>query len=64
PLFEDLRSSRLKRVYGNKMLVFPALIALLEAELDLDEVVLVPQEMADGVLLERLGATAPTTARR
>jgi hypothetical protein len=64
PLFEDLRSSRLKRVYGNKMLVFPALVALLEAELDLDEVVLVPQEMADGVLLERLGATAPTTARR
>ncbi|HEY0710378.1 MAG TPA: hypothetical protein VGG33_26450, partial [Polyangia bacterium] len=63
PLFEDLRSARLKRVYGNKMLVFPALIALLEAELDLDEVVLVPQEMADGVLLERLGATAPTTAR-
>jgi hypothetical protein len=46
-------------VFGNKMLVFPALIALLEAELDLDEVVLVPQEMADGVLLERInGATA------
>jgi hypothetical protein len=58
-LFEDLRSAKLKRVFGNKMLVFPALIALLEAELDLDEVVLVPQEMADGVLLERLnGATA------
>jgi hypothetical protein len=54
PLFEDLRSDKLKRVYGNKMLVYPALIALLEAELDLDEVVLVPQEMADGVLLERL----------
>jgi hypothetical protein len=58
-LFEDLRSAKLKRVYGNKMLVYPALIALLEAELDLDEVVLVPQEMADGVILDRLnGATA------
>jgi hypothetical protein len=61
-LFEDLRSAKLKRVYGNKMLVYPALIALLEAELDLDEVVLVPQEMADGVLLERLNGTAPTAA--
>jgi hypothetical protein len=61
PLFEDLRSAKLKRVFGNKMLVYPALIALLEAELDLDEVVLVPQEMADGVLLERLGG-GPTTA--
>jgi Ppx/GppA phosphatase family len=60
-LFEDLRSTRLKRVFGNKMLVFPALIALLEAELDLDEVVLVPQEMSDGVLLERLDDK--TTAR-
>jgi hypothetical protein len=62
PLFEDLRSAKLKRVYGNKMLVYPALIALLEAELDLDEVVLVPQEMADGVLLERLDRAGPTAA--
>lgn len=61
-LFEDLRSSGLKRVYGNKMLVYPALIALLEGELDLDEIVLVPQEMADGVLLERLGATPAAAA--
>ena len=60
-LFEDLRSAKLKRVFGNKMLVYPALIALLEAELDLDEVVLVPQEMADGVLLERLSG-GPTAA--
>ena len=50
-LFDSLRSERLRRVYGNKMLVFPTLIALLEQELGLRTLVLVPQEMADGYLI-------------
>ena len=53
-LFDSLRSERLRRVYGNKMLVFPTLIALLEQELGLRTLVLVPQEMADGYLIASL----------
>jgi hypothetical protein len=53
-LFDSLRSERLRRVYGNKMLVFPTLIGLLEQELGLRTVVLVPQEMADGYLIASL----------
>ena len=53
-LFQQLRSERLRRVYGNKMLVFPALTALLQQELGLASLVLVPQEMADGYLIGSL----------
>jgi Ppx/GppA phosphatase family len=53
-LFDSLRSERLRRVFGNKMLVFPTLIALLEQELGLRTLVLVPQEMADGYLIASL----------
>jgi hypothetical protein len=53
-LFEELRSDRLKRIYGYKMLAFPALIAALGEDLKLEEVVLVPQEMPEGLLVERM----------
>jgi hypothetical protein len=61
-LFDELRSSNLKRAYGNKLLVFPVLARLLEEELGITTIVLVPQEMADGFLIEKLGAaeSAPT----
>ncbi len=55
-LFEDLRSDRIKRVYGTKMLAFPGLVALLTAELGLDVIVLVPQELPDGFIIEKLHA--------
>ena len=54
PLFQELRSPTLKRVYGNKILVFPVLARLLEQELGIKTIILVPQEMADGYLIERL----------
>jgi hypothetical protein len=55
-LFDELRSTTLKRVYGNKLLVFPVLARLLEQELGITTIVLVPQEMADGFLIDRLGS--------
>jgi hypothetical protein len=57
-LFEELRSDRLKRIYGYKMLAMPALVAALAEDLSLTEVVLVPQEMPEGLLVEKLRATA------
>ena len=54
PLFDDLRSDSLKRVYGNKMVVFPALMELLATELRLERIVLVPQGPADGLVLDKL----------
>jgi hypothetical protein len=54
PLFESLRSPRLRRVFGNKMLVYPVLIELFARELGVRTLVLVPQEMADGYLIAKL----------
>jgi hypothetical protein len=53
-LFEELRSDRTKRIYGYKMLAFPALVAALAEDLKLEEVVLVPQEMPEGLLVSKL----------
>jgi hypothetical protein len=53
-LFEDLRSADRRRVFGNKMLVFPALMSWLKQEAGLTRLVLLPQEMADGVLVAAL----------
>lgn len=53
-LFEELRSDRIKRIYGNKMLAFPALIELVAKEVGVHTVVLVPQEMADGFIVEKI----------
>ena len=58
-LFEDLRSPDRRRVFGNKMLVFPAMTVWLRQELGLTKLVLLPQEMADGVLVAAL--TAPVS---
>jgi hypothetical protein len=60
-LFDELREPGLRRVYGNKILVFPVLTRVLEEELGVDTLVLVPQEMADGFLTERL-TPAPEAA--
>jgi hypothetical protein len=57
-LFEELRSDRVKKIYGYKMLALPALIAALEEDLKLVELVLVPQEMPEGLLVDRLRADA------
>jgi hypothetical protein len=62
-LFEEMRAPSLRRVYGNKILVFPVLIRVLEQELGLQTLVLVPQEMADGFLIERLTPAADTAPR-
>jgi hypothetical protein len=53
-LFNELRSDRLKRIYGYKMLAVPALVSALAEDLRLDEVVLVPQEMPEGLVIDRL----------
>jgi hypothetical protein len=52
-LFEELRSERTRHIYGYKMLAFPALVAALAEDLKLEEVVLVPQEMPEGLLVEK-----------
>jgi hypothetical protein len=59
-LFEELRSDRVKRIYGYKMLAVPALVLALADDLGLREVVLVPQEMPEGVLVEKLRGAATT----
>jgi hypothetical protein len=53
-LFEELRSDRIKRIYGYKMLALPALIGVLAEDLGVETVVLVPQEMPEGLIVERL----------
>jgi hypothetical protein len=53
-LFDELRSDGRKRFFGNKMLVLPALIRLLEQEIGLKSVVLVPQEMSEGLVIDQL----------
>jgi hypothetical protein len=54
PLFAELRSDRIKRIYGYKMLAVPAVVGALADELGLETLVLVPQEMPDGVIIDRL----------
>jgi hypothetical protein len=58
-LFEDLRERERRRVFGNKMLVFPALMSWLKQEAGLNRLVLLPQEMADGVLVAALTPIVP-----
>jgi hypothetical protein len=62
-LFDELRSPGLKRVYGNKILVFPVLARLLEQELGIKTIALVPQEMADGYLIDQLTPPDPNSTR-
>jgi hypothetical protein len=53
-LFEELRSDRIKRIYGYKVLAVPAMVGALAEELGVETVVLVPQEMPDGVIVDQL----------
>jgi hypothetical protein len=57
-LYDELRSDRIKRIYGYKMLAVPALVAALAEDLKLEELVLVPQEMPDGLMIEKLRTAA------
>ena len=61
PLFDQLRGDAVKRVYGYKMLAWPALVDLLVKELGITTVVLVPQEMPEGMIVQGLMASAPPT---
>jgi hypothetical protein len=53
-LFDELRGDRIKRVYGYKMLAVPAVVSALAEELGIETVVLVPQEMPDGLIVDQL----------
>jgi hypothetical protein len=53
-LFEQLRSLSIGRVFGYKMMAFPSLMTMLAHELGAKTVVLVPQEMADGLIVDRM----------
>jgi hypothetical protein len=53
-LFDQLRSVSVGRVFGYKMLAFPALLTMLAHDLGVKTVVLVPQEMADGLIVDRM----------
>lgn len=59
-LFQELRSDRIKRIYGYKMLAFPALVSALAEDLGVKTVVLVPQEMPDGLIVESMTTPAAT----
>ena len=58
-LLAQLRSPASRRVFGNKLLVYPALIGWLQQELGLERVVLLPQEMSEGILV---GALSPAVS--
>ena len=51
-LFNALRSPERRKVFGHKMLAFPALVNFIATELVVDRVVLVPDELAMGLLVE------------
>jgi exopolyphosphatase/pppGpp-phosphohydrolase len=53
--FAELRSDRLKKAYGNKVTAALALIAYLLDELGVDELWFVSAELAEGVILEKVG---------
>jgi Ppx/GppA phosphatase family len=53
-LFEELRSSPVRRIYGYKMLAVPAVVQVLAEDLGIETVVLVPQDMPDGLIVDHL----------
>jgi hypothetical protein len=53
-LYRELRGERVRRYLGYKMLAFPALVGMLAHELGVKTIVLVPQEMSDGLIVDRL----------
>lgn len=55
PWYDDLRSDRVRKGYGNKMMAGLALLSFLLDELKLDTVRFTSGEMAEGVIIERAG---------
>jgi hypothetical protein len=53
-LFDELRNDRVKRIYGYKILAIPAVVGALAEDLGIETVVLVPQEMPDGLIVDHL----------
>jgi Ppx/GppA phosphatase family len=51
-LFDELRSPARKKLFGHKMMAFPALVGWLSSEFGVERIVLVPDELAMGVLVE------------
>ena len=51
-LFNALRSPNRRKAFGHKMLVYPALVTFLATELGVQRLVLVPDDLAMGVLVE------------
>lgn len=58
-LFNALRSPERRKVFGHKMLAFPALVNFIATELVVDRVVLVPDELAMGLLVETQAPAPP-----
>lgn len=52
--FQQLRSDPIRRLYGNKALVVPALLDVLTRDLGIDSVVLTPAETGTGYILTKL----------
>ncbi len=53
-LVTSLKAGDIKNVYGSKILVFPPVMSMLAKELGIESLVLVPQEMPDGLILDSL----------
>lgn len=53
-LVDELKLEENRRIYGAKMLVVPALVSMLTRSLSIDTIVLVPQELPDGLVVEGL----------
>jgi len=51
-LFDELRSPERRKLFGHKMMAFPALVGWLAGEFGVERIVLVPDELAMGVLVE------------
>jgi Ppx/GppA phosphatase family len=51
-LFDELRSPQRRKIFGHKMMAFPALVGWLASEFGVERIVLVPDELAMGVLVE------------
>ena len=62
-LFNALRAPDRRKAFGHKMLAFPVLVNFIAAQLSVDKLVLVPDELAMGVLVEGGSANAAVTKR-
>jgi hypothetical protein len=49
-----LKSPDVRNVYGAKMLIMPTLVSMIAKELGIETLVLVPQELADGLVVDTL----------